>query len=489
MSERALGDALVSRIGRLTWRTLGGYAAIVILGFASLSVLSLRRSLTHSATVIESLLGLYADPGGERTPVAPAMLADQLVGMGSRFVITRRTADGEGTRRTYYLTPGMPAKEISGLAAGTDEAALRGAILAALSSRRWQYQVQHRPAGEFDIFVAADRLPYLFGIAGVALAALLLLPVGAVLARRATRRVVRETLAPVDRMRRSIATIGPLDLSERVPVPTGLSETTEIARTVNQLLARVESAQQALTAFTADASHELRTPITYLRAQAQWALDGHRSEEALRDALAAVSAEAERMHRLVEGLLLLARGDNRDIVVRRERFALAPLVAEVAEIAGSMATRPALKVETAVADGITALGDEGHTRQVLLNLVSNAVRYTVEGTIRIEATAHNGVVRIAVVDSGLGIAPEQLALVFDRFARAEPSRSREFGGAGLGLAIARMLVELQGGSLQASSVLGAGSCFTVELPVAPAVPDEVRAPDSETRRVPAHRSA
>ena len=464
MSEPGLRQELVRRIGQLTWRTLGGYAAIVILGFATLSLLSLRRSMSQTATVIESLLGLYADPGGERTPVAPAMLADQLVGVGSRFVITRRAADHEGMRRTYYLTTNMPAKEISGLAPGSGNAAVSDAILTALSGRRWQYQVLHRSAGEFDIFIASRRTPYLLGIAGVALAALLLLPAGAALARRATRRTVLASLAPIERIRQSIAAIGPGDLSQRVPVPTGLAETTEIAWTVNQLVARVEHAHQALTAFTADASHELRTPITYLRAQAQWALDGPRSDEEIRDALSAVSAEAERMHRLVEGLLLLAREDNRDLAVRRDRFEVAPLVAEVAEIARGMAARPALAVETAVPPGIMALGDEGHTRQILLNLVSNAVRYTAAGTIRIVAAAGDGGVNIRVEDSGIGIAPEHLSRIFDRFARAEPSRSRDHGGAGLGLAIARMLAELQDGALNASSTLGRGSCFTLQLP-------------------------
>jgi signal transduction histidine kinase len=474
MSERALADSLVRRIGALTWRTLGGYAAIVILGFSALSALSLTRSLTQTASVVESLIGLYADPGGERTQVAPAMLADQLVGIGSRFVITRRTANGDGTRTAYYLTPGMPAKEISGLADGADADALRTAILASITTRRWQYQVMHRQVREFDIFIAADRLPSLLSVAGVALAALILLPVGAALARHATRRAVLDTLGPVEQIRRSIAAIGPDDLSERVPTPTGLSETTEIAATVNQLLARVETSQRALTAFTADASHELRTPITYLRAQAQWALDGSRSDEELREALASVNTEAERMHRLVEGLLLLARGDNNDLAVRHERFDVAPLVAEVAEIAAGMSTAgptavAALRVETDVAPGTIAIGDEGHTRQVLLNLVINAVRYTVAGTIRIAASVRDGTVSVAVEDSGVGIAPEQLPRVFERFARAEPSRSREFGGAGLGLAIARMLVELQGGTLNAQSALGKGSRFTLCLPAAPSV--------------------
>jgi signal transduction histidine kinase len=460
MSERALADALVRRIGQVTWRTLLAYAAIITCGFAALSAFSLTRSLGQTANVVESLLGLYADPGGERTPVAPAMLADQLVGLGSRFVITRRA---------YYLTPGMPAKEISGIADGGDADLLRATILAAITSRRWQYQVLHRPVREFDIFIAADRLPSLLSVAGVALAALVLLPVGVALARHAARSAVLESLAPVERIRRRIAAIGPDDLSQRVSIPTGLAETTEIAAAVNHLLARVETSQRALTAFTADASHELRTPITYLRAQAQWALDGARSEDAMRDALASVNVEAERMHRLVEGLLLLARGDNNDLAVRHDRFDVAPLVAEVAEIAASMTEAPALVVETEVAPGTIAIGDEGHTRQVLLNLVINAVRYTVAGTIRIVASARDGTVSVAVVDTGVGIAPDQLPRMFERFARAEPSRSRELGGAGLGLAIARMLVELQGGSLNARSALGEGSCFTLRLPAAPAV--------------------
>lgn len=464
MTERGLADELVGRIGRLTWRTLAGYATIVILAFGALSLLSMRRALGQTAAVIESLLGLYADPGGERTPVAPAMLADQLVGVGSRFVITRRAADGDGTRRTYYLTPGMPAKEILGVDAGTEPESVRSAILGALSSRRWQYEVMHRNAGEFDIFVAADRLPYLIGIAGVAAAALLFLPVGVAVARRDARRSVRAGLVPVETLRRSISAIGPDDLSQRVETPTGLAETTDIARSVNQLIERVERSHQALTAFTADASHELRTPITYLRAQAQWALDGERSPEALRDALASVNAEAERMHRLIEGLLLLARGDNRDIEVRRHPFDVGPIVTEVAEIAGSMVLRPSLVVRTTLGDHVIAIGDEGHTRQVLLNLVSNAVRYTESGTVRIAAASGEGVVRVSVEDTGPGIAPEQLPLLFGRFVRAEPSRSREHGGAGLGLAIARMLAEVQGGSLTAHSVLGEGSRFTIELP-------------------------
>lgn len=461
MREPGLGDELVLGISRLTFRTLGGYAAIVLIGFTLISYLLLHRSMTQSAAVVESLIGLYADPGGERTTVAPAMLADQLVGMGSRFIITRRTDDGDGMGRTYYLTPGMPAKEISGL---ESKDAVVDAILAALSGKRWQYQILHRPSGEFDIFVAADRIPYLFGVFGVGLAALLILPLAATITSRTIRRVVSEHLAPVEHLTSEIEGIDPSNLSRRVSAPTGLAETSSIASSVNQLLFRVESSQQALTAFTADASHELRTPITYLRAQAQWALDEGRSDEELRDALAAISDEAERMRRLVEGLLLLARGDNRDLAVRREVFAVEPLVAEVAEITHGMSSAANLDVLVDVPDGTHALGDEGHTRQVLLNLVSNAVRHTPSGTITIGVESTDDIVRIAVRDTGVGIAADQLPRLFDRFARVESSRSRDHGGAGLGLAIAKTLTEVQGGMIYATSTPGSGSEFVIELP-------------------------
>lgn len=470
VAEHSLGDVLVHRIGRLTWLTLAGYAAVVILGFAVLSAVMLSRSLVQTANVVESLIGLYADPGGARTPVAPAMLADQLVGMGSRFVITRRTANGDGTPSTYFLTPDMPAKEISGIDVGADAAALRTALLDAMPSRRWQWQILHREVGEFDIFIAGDRLPVLLGIASVTVAAVLLLPLGVWLARRSTRAAVHESLAPIERVRRTIAVIGPDDLSQRAAVPTGLAETTEIATALNHLLTRVEGAQRALTAFTADASHELRTPLTFLRAQAQWALDGARSEEALRDALISVHAEAERMHRLVEGLLLLARGDNRDLVVERERFEVAPIIGEVAEVGSSLAADPVVTVSTEVSSGTFVLGDAGHTRQILLNLVVNAARYTTAGSIRISAAQENGSVRLSVADTGCGIADKDLPRIFERFGRAESSRSREFGGAGLGLAIAKMLAELQGGSLAVQSAPGQGSTFSLILPAAGIAP-------------------
>jgi signal transduction histidine kinase len=268
----------------------------------------------------------------------------------------------------------------------------------------------------------------------------------------------------VERVRTATATIGPTSLDRRIPVPTGVAEVTQIADAINRLVERVERTQAQLIAFTADASHELRTPLTHLRAQAQWALDGERSADETRDALVAIMLETDRMHRMVEGLLLLARGDNEDLGARREPFRPALVAAEVAEVADGMAAGRSVDVGLDAADDVVAIGDADHTRQILLNLVSNAIRHTPSGRVTIGVRAENGRVRLTVSDTGIGIGPEHLQRVFDRFYRVETSRSREHGGAGLGLAIARMLAEVQGGTLSCASREGQGSEFWLDLP-------------------------
>jgi signal transduction histidine kinase len=464
VNERTLADVLVARLTRVTWGVLALYAVVVIVAFAGLSELALGRAVAQSADVIESLLGLYADPEGERTTVAPAMLADQLTGVDNRFVITRTMPGSGGRPRVYYLTPDMPAKEIETLAPLASRDAVRGEVLRAMSGRRWQHRVLQRSAGEFDLLVAASRGPYALGVAGVAIAAALLLPMAVAVSRRRGREAVRAALDPVERVRTATATIGPTSLDRRIPVPTGVAEVTQIADAINRLVERVERSQAQLIAFTADASHELRTPLTHLRAQAQWALDGERSADETRDALVAIMLETDRMHRMVEGLLLLARGDNEDLGARREPFRPALVAAEVAEVADGMAAGRSVDVGLDAADDVVAIGDADHTRQILLNLVSNAIRHTPSGRVTIGVRAENGRVRLTVSDTGIGIGPEHLQRVFDRFYRVETSRSREHGGAGLGLAIARMLAEVQGGTLSCASREGQGSEFWLDLP-------------------------
>ena len=467
MTERRLVSDLVARFSRLTWVTLSAYAVVVIGAFAVLGEVSLGRSMGQTATVIESLLGLYAGPGGERTTVASDSLAEQLVGMGARFIITRTAPTAEGGRSVYFLSPTMPAKRIEALGPDATPEDVNAEIVRAVAERgRWRYRILRRRVGEFDIFIAGSRQPHMVALAAVAGVALLLLPLAALAARRATRRSVGTALAPVERVRAETQSIGPDDLSRRVAEPTGVIEVTQIAAAINRLIARVETAHRALEAFTADASHELRTPLTYLRAQAQWALDERRSPEEMREALAAIGSEVERTSKLVDDLLLLARSDNRAIEVGRDPFDLSVIACDATEIAEAMATGRDVAVLNEVRDPVHALGDSHYTRQVVLNIVINAVRHTARGSVTISLRRDDDRVGIVVRDTGEGIPLRDLEHIFDRFYRVEKSRSRDHGGVGLGLAIARMLTELQGGRIDVESTVGEGSVFTVWLPPA-----------------------
>jgi signal transduction histidine kinase len=468
VTERQLARDLVSRFSRLTWATLSGYAVVVIAAFAVLGEVSLGRTLGQSATVIESLIGLYASPEGERMTVPSDSLAAQLVGMGARFIITRTAAAADGEASVFFLSPTMPAKRIEALGPNATPEEVNAEIVRAVAERgRWRYRILHRRAGEFDIFVAGSRQPHLIGLAGVAGVALLLLPIAALASRRATRTSVGTALSPVERVRAETQAIGPGDLSRRVAAPTGVMEISQIAEAINRLIARVETSHRALEAFTADASHELRTPLTYLRAQAQWAMDERRTPEETRDALAAIGSEVERTSKLVDELLLLARSDNRALDVERTRFDVRAIACEATEIAEAMATGRDIAIRNEIREPVYAFGDPHYTRQVVLNIVTNAVRHTDEGSVSLAVQRDDDMVGIAIGDTGEGIPPGDQPHIFDRFYRVEKSRSRAHGGVGLGLAIARMLTEIQGGTLSLESTLGEGSVFTVRLPLAP----------------------
>jgi signal transduction histidine kinase len=234
------------------------------------------------------------------------------------------------------------------------------------------------------------------------------------------------------------------------------------------MLERVDRAHRALESFTADASHELRTPLTHLRAQVQWALDDDRAPPDVGEALVAMERELERTTKMVDELLLIARGENQQLALTRAPFDLTALVAEVKEIAEAMAMGRDLAVRIAASDPVWAWGDADRARHVLLNLASNAVRYTAGGSVTFAVRYTSTVAGVSVEDTGPGIAPEHIERIFDRSYRIDQSRSRAFGGVGLGLAIARLLAELQGGTIAVESAPDRGSTFTLWLPRAEA---------------------
>ena len=467
MSERRLSQVLTRRFSRVSWTALAGFAAVVVLIFAVAAEMALRRSLEHSADVIQSLLGAYRDSTSAPGGVMPSALADQLVGMGGQVVITRTTTNAGGMPQVYYLSPGMPAKRLEGLPSEASAEQMRASLVAAITERaRWRYRVLHRAMGEFDLYVVASRQSYLVPLGVLVVAAALLLPLAAFAAARGARQAVNEALQPLERVTSETRAIGPSELGTRLTSPTGQAEVTDLAESINRMLERVDRAHRALQSFTADASHELRTPLTHLRAQVQWASDEGRTEAETREALAAMERELDRTTKLVEELLLIARGENRQLALAHAPFDLTAVVNEVREITEAMAMDKQLSVRVEPATPVSAIGDAGRTRHILLNLASNAVRYTPAGTITFTLVRNGTEVGVRVRDTGPGIAPEHVEKIFDRFYRIDQSRSRELGGIGLGLAIARLLAELQGGRMTVQSTVGEGSNFTLWLPAA-----------------------
>jgi heavy metal sensor kinase len=256
-------------------------------------------------------------------------------------------------------------------------------------------------------------------------------------------------------------------LSLRLDVPNPRDEVGQLATTINALLARMDAAFQEQKRFIADASHELRTPLAVLRGETEVALQQNRATTEYQESLGLIKEEAERLSRIVEDLFMLARQPVDAPSLIRERVRLDELVADCSRAAQVLATKKGLRLNV---DGslpvITVNGDDEMLKRTLLNLLDNAVKYTpAGGEITIALESQNGDALIVVSDTGIGISAEDQSRIFDRFYRVDKARSRALGGAGLGLSIARWIVEGHGGSLSVKSAPGRGSTFTVELPL------------------------
>ncbi|HEY3934275.1 MAG TPA: ATP-binding protein [Gemmatimonadales bacterium] len=264
-------------------------------------------------------------------------------------------------------------------------------------------------------------------------------------------------------------------LNRRLAVPHGEDELSRLAQKLNDMLGRVERSFVALRRFTADASHELKTPLMVLRAGVERSLTHPRTPGEIVPALDETLRQVNQMSELVTNLLTLARADEGRASLALVDTDLRTLLAEAAETAEILGTERevSVKVEQPPYAVILPL-DAGRIRQLLMNLVTNAVRYTPPGgsaTLRIVDGA--GTVTVAVQDTGIGIAPGDLPNVFERFWRADPARSRtgEHPGTGLGLAISKWIVEAHGGTISAQSRPGRGTTFTVVFPKPVTAPD------------------
>ena len=276
----------------------------------------------------------------------------------------------------------------------------------------------------------------------------------------------RRALAPVDALVRTAREVSGTNLNSRLQKLRTGDELQRLSDTLNEMLDRIETAFLRVTEFTADASHELRTPVSLIRTEAELALRRSRKEEEYRESLRHILLEAERTTALIEQLLAVARSDSGRESVNLQPLNLSQILRDVAEGWRQVALMRDVNLTAEIGDqNAFVRGDETLIRRLAEILLDNAFKYTPSpGSVRLRLEQTGNKAVLVVCDSGLGIAPEEQNKIFERFYRVDKARSRAQGGAGLGLSIAQWIVAQHGGSIRVESNMGAGAEFRVELP-------------------------
>jgi two-component system, OmpR family, sensor kinase len=279
--------------------------------------------------------------------------------------------------------------------------------------------------------------------------------------------IASRALEPVDNISAAAWKISAGDLSQRINIAETESELGRLAATLNATFARLEAAFAQQKQFASDAAHELRTPVSVILTQTQTALKRERAAADYRETVEACQRAAERMKKLIGALLELARLDAGQEPMKRAQFDFSHTVGECVELIQPLAANRRVKVISQLAP-LQMTGDSERLAQVVTNLLTNAVQYNHDGgEVRVKLEAQSGMAALTVSDTGAGIAAADLPRIFERFYRADQSRSG--ANAGLGLAICKAIVESHGGSIEAAGAQGAGAAFTVRLPIGPAI--------------------
>jgi two-component system heavy metal sensor histidine kinase CusS len=412
-----------------------------------------------------------------------AVLADKVNALQTNFeqraeidgVTAEINAARSGDRTPFLIRVLDPAGAIIGQTPGM-ETLLPANIFPSAASREIAAPMEHRVAGKLfalttrnaladgrllTIQVAQDRsgdeqVEKKFGIL------VLIVLSGSILASILIAiPVTRRGLRPLEEMRRSLERIGPTHLQERVAAANWPSELQPLAIAFDAMLKRLDDSFTRLSQFSADLAHELRTPIANMLGEAQVALSRDRSAAEYREIIESTIGECERLSGIVDNLLFVARVDAARERVARKRFDARAAAEKIAAFYQTIADDRHVAIRCRGEGQFYA--DPALFERAVGNLVDNALRFTPEnGSIEIAVAQHDAAFEVAVSDNGCGIAPEHLPRVFDRFYRAEPSRSSD--GAGLGLALVKSIVDLHGGSARIDSEVNRGTTVTLIFP-------------------------
>lgn len=277
--------------------------------------------------------------------------------------------------------------------------------------------------------------------------------------------LVSRAIKPIEDISATAVKISAGDLSQRINVAETESELGRLAAVLNSTFARLDSAFAQQKQFASDAAHELRTPVSVILTQTQTALNRERAAAEYRETIEACQRAAQRMRKLIRELLELARLDAGQEQMKRLRFDFAKTISDCIELTRPLAEEKGVKIHSELPP-LEITGDSERLAQVVTNLLTNALQYNKsDGEVRLSLKSEGGLTVLTVTDTGQGIAAENLPRIFGRFFRADESRTGS-GNAGLGLAIAKAIVEAHGGTIEVASEAGTGTTFSVRLPVA-----------------------
>ena len=424
-----------------------------------------------NAVLADKLAALRADLHES----GPNVFAEELKGRqgGEHTAYWIRMLDSQG--RTYAETPGMdrslppeifpppPASAKASAGRRNSELAFRRPKDYRTGGKLFSLVTLNEESGSqpYTLQVAQDRssdervernfaVLFIIVLSGSVLAS-------AFIATIATKRGLR----PLQEMTQSLARIGPTHLKERVIPADWSRELKPLAIAFDDMLKRLDDSFTRLSQFSADLAHELRTPIANMIGETQVALTRDRTAAEYRETIESTVGECERLSRIVDNLLFVARADAAREPITRERFDARAAVEKIAAFYQTIADDHHVTITCSGEAQIYA--DPDLFERALGNLLDNALRFTPQdGSIQITLSEHNADVEVAVSDNGCGIAPEHLPRVFDRFYRAESSRGSD--GAGLGLALVKSIVDLHGGSAKIQSEVGRGTTVTLSFP-------------------------
>jgi heavy metal sensor kinase len=277
--------------------------------------------------------------------------------------------------------------------------------------------------------------------------------------------LARKSLSPIGYIVSKAQSITSQSLSERL-TPRGTDdEMDDLIRTINGMIARLESSFKRMAEFTADASHELKTPICAMRGEAEVLLSKGRTTEEYQEGLANFIEQFDHLNRMINDLILLSKSDSSEVELKLVSLRLDLLIQDIGHLFQILAEQKNIALNIDPMQETVVMGDKIRLQQLFTNLIDNAIKYTSKGSILVTVEKNEGMVLIKIKDTGIGIPKEEQEKIFKRFYRVDKSRSRETGGVGLGLSIAQWVTHAHKGTIQVQSNPGKGSTFIVTLPL------------------------